>query len=137
MKDSHGVTLMELMVCLLIVAILYAIVYPNYGHFVRQGRRLDAMNNLLSYQMLQEKHRANNLQYAADFKVLAGAGEKKVMSANGYYQLSIGKVSASAYELFAEPKGKQKQDKDCGTFALNQNGPDFSEGYASLSCWNL
>lgn len=137
MKKMCGVTLLELMICVVIIGILTSIVYPVYIDYIRKGQRIDAMNSLLSYQLAQEKYRSHNVRYAEDFKVLVGSSTKKIASPNGYYQISMGETTAMSYRIFATPEGKQKEDITCGTFAINHNGPDFSKGYASPACWNL
>ena len=135
-RKSLGFTLIELMIVIAIVGILAAVAYPAYTDSIRKARRVDAMNNLLRYQIAQEKYRASNPNYAASVTDL-GAGASPVTSSEGYYSISIAAgADATSYLIQAAPKtGTDQVNDDCGTFDLNQDGPDFSTN-ANASCWN-
>ena len=127
---------MELMIVIAIVGILAAVAYPSYSAYVSQARRVDAMNNLLRYQIEQEKYRASNIQYAASFTILVG-GADPLPSSEGFYSLSINLPAgneATQFTITAAPAGAQVGDA-CGNFVVDQNGPNFGAG-ANAGCWN-
>ena len=134
MRKLSGFTLIELMIVIAIVGILAAVAYPSYTDSIRGARRVDAMNNLLKYQIEQEKYRASNVAYASDFINLIGAGAAGITSSEGYYNLTVDSSSATAFVLKATPTGDQSSDT-CGNFSVDQNGPNYG-GFASASCWN-
>ncbi|HEY0676084.1 MAG TPA: type IV pilin protein, partial [Immundisolibacter sp.] len=58
-------------------------------------------------------------------------------SPDGYYSqrvFPLTSVSATAYNMEAQPIGRQAGDK-CGTFAVNQSGNNVSGSYAKAACW--
>jgi len=131
-----GITLIELMVSLVIVGILTTVSVSFYGGYVQKSRRMDAVNHLLGYQLAQEKYRAHRVAYASDFKKLVGSKKANILSSEGYYTLSIENATSNTYRILAVPKGVQANDTECATFALNQNGPEYSTNYANANCWN-
>jgi len=122
------------MIVIAIVGILAAVAYPSYTDSVSAARRTDAMNNLLKYQIEQEKYRARNVAYAGDFNALLGAGPAAITSSELFYTLTIAGNTATTFTITATPAGAQVGDT-CGNFVVNQNGPDFVAG-ANATCWN-
>ena len=80
-------------------------------------------------QLLQEKWRGDNATYAALGSIWTGTASQE-----GYYTLAVTTNTASAYNVTATPTGAQASDS-CGTFALNQDGPNYSGTYADQDCW--
>jgi len=132
-RKKSGFTLIELMIVIAIVGILAAVAYPSYTDSVSQARRTDAMNNLLRFQVEQEKYRASNVQYAASFALLIG-GADPTPSSEGFYSLAINAANATSFTITATPAGAQVGDT-CGNFVVDQNGPNFGAG-ANANCWN-
>jgi len=59
-----GVTLIELMVTLVIVAILSAVAVPAYNDYVKRGRIPTATNNLSAMRVKLEQYFQDNRQYS-------------------------------------------------------------------------
>ncbi len=143
MKDRlRGFTLIELMIVMAILAILAAIAYPAYQDYIRKAKRSDAKIALVELQLAQEKLRTNCPFYAAEIQgtdaCATTAADTDVAgsttSPEQFYNLNIVSSSSSAFLATATPTGTQAGD-DCGTFAINQNGPDYSGTYAKSGCW--
>lgn len=134
-KNESGFTLIELMIAAAVVAIIAAVAFPSYQDSVRKSRRADAKASLLRVQLEQEKWRANNTGYAGSLSDL----DLSLNSTDGYYTLGIVPDSASAtgFTAIATPKiGGSQEGDNCGTFAVNQNGPiKNNAGYAGAGCW--
>lgn len=134
MKDTRrqGMTLLELMIVLAIVALLATLAYPTFaGHFQR-ARRQDAINTLYRLQLKQEQWRAQDRDYAT----LTELGWSGRLSIEGYYRLEIRSRTPGGYRIIARPLAPGPQTKDaCGAFALNQDGPLLIPGFADARCW--
>lgn len=126
---QKGFSLMELMIVLAVLAVLVVAALPTYEGFVQRSKRNDAMSSLLRVQLLQEKWRGDNTTYAALGSIWSGSASQE-----GFYNLAITSNTASTYRVTATPTGAQASDS-CGTFALNQDGPDYSGSYADQDCW--
>lgn len=135
---THGFTLIELMVVVAMIAILAALAVPAYQDFVRKARRADAKRDLTALQLAQERWRANNVAYTATLGPDPAGLKWSSITTEGYYSLDIidGDVGPNTYTITATPVSGKSQTKDsCGTFAVNQSGPDTSPGYAGEECW--
>lgn len=127
-----GWTLVELMVVLGIVAILAAVAFPGYGLVMQKVRRSDAINSLLALQLDEAAWRNKDWDYAT----LEELNRPAALSFDGYYQLQLPTRSEAAFLALAVPLDSGPQSDDsCGTFAIDQDGPVFSEGYADAACW--
>jgi type IV pilus assembly protein PilE len=129
-RASFGFTLIELMIVVVIVAILAAVAYPAFTDQVRKSRRADAKTSLEALRLEQEKWRANHRTYGAVGDVWSGTD-----SLDGYYTIAVAGNNAAGFTATATPKDDQANDS-CGTFAIDQSGPDESGDYAAITgCW--
>lgn len=103
---QKGFTLTEILIAVAISAILAVIAVSSYASKVREGRRIDAINSLLSISLAEERYRSNNSTYGTLAQVWNGV----TTSASGYYTLSISSTSATAYTLTATATGDQVKD---------------------------
>ena len=129
MKPQAGLTLIELMVSVAIVAILTTIAVPAYNQFTTVARRDDAKQALLNLANAQEQFYFTNNTYTA---VFANLGEVAI-SPQGQYTLAIPVANAIAFTLTAAPVGLQVGD---GNFQLDSVGNKTWQGLvdAAYSC---
>jgi type IV pilus assembly protein PilE len=130
-SPNQGFTLIEALVVMVIMGILAMLAVPAYLAYVQKSRREDAIASLTRLQLEQEKWRANHPSYGALADVWTGTD-----SAEGYYTLAVTGSDATGYGATAAPKAGGPQVGDaCGTFAVDQEGPDYSGTYADARCW--
>jgi type IV pilus assembly protein PilE len=128
-KKFRGITLLELMFVLVIVAILVALAYPSYVEYVRKGKRGDAQHLLLNWAVNQEIFRSNNTTYAAGNSVALPA------PTDDNYTFTATNVGVNTYTLTATATGDQVNDEArdgtaCNVLTVNQAGAK-----APAACW--
>ncbi len=137
-KASHGFSLIELMVVVIIIAILAAVGYPMYRNHVLKSRRADAKSALVQLTQLQENYYTNNnSQYATTFNDpnLKGLNEFEIIdgttlkSAEGYYLITLS--GGNTFTLTATPTEKGGQNEDsCTQFTIDSVGRKLPD-----ECW--
>lgn len=141
-RHARGFTLIETMVAVGIAGVLSSVAYPSFEGHVLRARRTDALVTLMTAQLAQERHRANNTRYGS----LAEAGLRGTSSA-GYYTLQVISNSADGYDLLASASGAQARDAACrhlrlaslGNGLVHASGADVSTANAApvnRKCWN-
>lgn len=115
MKYIQGVTLLELIVVLTIVAILAVVGFPSYQTYLVESRRTDAINALRSNQLTIENYMQQN-----GTTPTSGSITLITTSEAGYYNIAYTQVSSSSYKLVATAvSGKsQANDSGCTTITL-------------------
>nr|WP_321241731.1 type IV pilin protein [uncultured Tolumonas sp.] len=136
MKTTSGITLIELMIAVAIVAILAGIAFPSYMQYVRTSHRTEATSSLIRISNLEESYYLDNNQYGSLMNLgLTATSSAIYTSENGYYSITIVTPTTSTYTLTATARGSQASDSDCTAFSLTQNGTKSSTGTGS-NCWN-
>lgn len=133
MKTQKGFTIVELIIAVLIIAILAALAIAIYTLQVKQGRRADGVNALISMSLAEEQYRMTNLQYGTLAQVWSGV----TASTGGYYTLAISGVSGTGYTLTATAQGAQAGDTEgstsCATLQLTMSSGTLTRTPAI--CW--
>lgn len=142
-----GITLIELMIVVAIIAIIGAIAYPTYQDQVRKSRRTEAKSLLLEAATRQEQifsATAPN-SFAPSMTALGYASDAQPTE-SGFYTVSVSAVSpagcsiggtpCTAFTLTATPQGGQAGDR-CGSFTLNELGVRGVSGgsLGVADCW--
>ena len=133
--NTHGFTLIELMITVAIVGILASIAYPSYQDSVMKSRRADATGALLGFANAMERRFTETNSYCnaggVDGADTCGDGTNDTGSPSiyattspvdggtPYYNLTINAVSPSTYTLRATPTGAQAGD---GVLQITQTG---------------
>ena len=133
LMKSSGLTLIELMVVVAVMAVMAAVGIPLYNDQVQKSRRYDAQGVLMSLANQLEQHRAYqpNVGYSGfvlnDYSELWGP-------LNGSYLFSVTLYSTAApfdYDLTAAPAGPQTGDR-CGSLSMDELG---GKSAGEANCW--
>jgi type IV pilus assembly protein PilE len=136
----RGVTLIELMVVVTVVAILAAIAVPSYRRYVLRAQRNEATRALLRVQTAQEKYFLQNNRYSADLGGAPPGGlGLAVTTESGTYRLEFSASATTTYRAVATAIAGQRDDADCAIFAIDQGGvreaQDRSGANTREQCW--
>ena len=125
---AAGVTLVEIMVVVGIVALLTAVAVPSYRQYTTRAHRTEAMAALLRLATNQERFYLQSNQYSLDPDAL---GFPAGLSEQGVYMLEIGTDAGVTLDWFATarptPGGgrngiDQTPDTECTSFTLTSAG---------------
>lgn len=128
LKKERGFSLFELLIVLTIIAILSAVIYPNYTRTLIKTRRTEAKIALLQIADRMEHYYFNNhYSYANVSFAKLGVKEK---TDNNFYTLSL-KSTNHTYELTATATFS---DPECYRLILNERGKKTSANHMR-GCW--
>lgn len=129
-----GVTLIELMIAVAIVAIISAIAYPSYQSHIQRTRRATATACLLELAQQMERRLTTSMAYDSD-ATLPSVGCAPPLAAHYNFGFAANEPTSTTYKVTAAPTGAQAGDS-CGTLQLNQLGVKSVSGTATMdSCW--
>lgn len=109
LKYNFGVTMIELVVVLSIIALLAAVGLPSYQTYLVESRRSDAINALQNNQLIVE-----NYMQANGVTPTSGQVTLLTVSAAGFYDLTYNQVDSSNYKIIATAKSTKSQNNDTG-----------------------
>lgn len=133
MKGGRGITLIELCLVVVIIALLAAIAYPSYTRLVVKSHRVEATEALMTLATKQELYFSEFRRYSDSLEEL---GVQLPQTTSGRYQLSLQlQNEGMGYLLLAEAIGLQSQDTECRSFSLNQIGQRNTAVPYTDSCW--
>ncbi|MGQ0835565.1 MAG: type IV pilin protein [Gammaproteobacteria bacterium] len=137
-KRARGVTLIELMIVIVVVAILASIAVPSYRNYILRTNRTEGRAALLRVQVAQEKFFLQNNTYTLNLTAAppAGLGVGNT-TPEGHFGITVvagaGGITTS-YLATATAAGGQMQDTvACRVLTINDQGvrtPAESSG-----CW--
>ena len=144
-RRQFGITLIELMVVVAIIAIISAFAYPSYQRYVIKAKRTVAQNALLQIADRQQQFFMDNKRFTADLTDLGFLADPHVVDDDGnttvagdaqaVYSLSLSNVTATTWTITAAPlNGQLTRDTYCGSLSITQAGTKGKSG-ASDNCW--
>lgn len=129
-RGERGVTLVELLLVVAIVAILGTIAIANYRSYSLRANRVEAKSTLLNIQTAQEKYYLNANKYGT----LADLNQKATTE-RGLYTVQMNvDADGEGYTATATAAGSQVADKDCTVFSITQTG-QRDPPLATSPCW--
>ena len=142
---QHGVTLLELMIVVAIVAIISAFAFPSYMQYVVNTKRTVATSALLQIADRQQQFFMDNKQFTNDLTNLGFAANPLVLADDGndtaagdadaVYSISLSNVAATTYTITAAPlHGQASRDTYCANLTLDQSGARGNSAGGG-DCW--
>ena len=135
---QRGLTLIELMVVVAVLAILSAVAYPLYTNQVQKSRRADAKVALQTIALAQERFFTINGEYAANLSTLQVSPEiQGGASDEGYYTITLTRSGTDneQFSVTAETTGPQADDTDCEEFTIDNRGVKTATDGGGTNCW--
>lgn len=135
-----GVTLIELLIVVMIIAVLAAIAVPTYSSYIGRTRRVAAEGCLMQLSSFMERYYTTNLNYAQDTTGTAITLPtldcmQASQTGNDYAYAFASQPTGNTYILQATPKPTQQtRDAKCGTLTVSQTGTRTASGTAT-DCW--
>ena len=135
---QSGLTLVELMVTVAVLAILATVAYPLYTTQAQKARRADAKMALETIAMAEERFYTVNGSYTDDLAqlqmptALQGGNSEK-----GYYGLAVEHPGGDvlAFTVTATAQDAQADDGKCATFTIDHVGAKDATGDDPAKCW--
>lgn len=142
---QRGLSLIELMVVVAIVAIISAFAFPSYQRYVIKAKRTVAQNVLLQVADRQQQFFMDNKSFAADMTNLGFPADPYIVGDDGestvagdseaVYSLSLSNVTATTWTATAAPlHGQLSRDTYCGSLSVTHAAAKGKTG-ASDDCW--
>jgi len=127
----RGMTLIELLIVLAVVAILLTLALPGYSSHMLRVHRTEAISMLLKASMCQERIYAGHGRYDTN----------RCMPDSEHQRYKIiytpANTQQQSYIALARPLGPQLADP-CGSLLVDQNGARTISGtdISAAKCWN-
>ncbi len=139
LSSNLGVTLVELLVVILIIAALGLIAVPSYRQYSIRAQRTEAKTALLQIAANQERFYLQNNTYSTDLTVL---GFPLGTSENGVYTLNVPLADTITYQATAAPtpgggvNGRSMTaDAECSLFGIDAQGLKTATPDPNTRCW--
>ena len=140
-----GVTLIELMVVVAIVAAIFAFAFPSYERYIVRAKRAVGQNVLMQVADRQQQFFMDNKRFAADLTNLGFTANPFIVDDDGastvigdvdaVYSVALSNVTATTWAATATPlNGQLSRDTSCGNLTINQAGAKGKSG-AGDNCW--
>ena len=144
-SSQKGMTLIEIMIVVLILAIIASIAFPSYTAFVTKSKRSAGQSILMQVADRQQQFFMDNKRYAANLTSLGYAADPFAIDdqgnvvapgdADSIYQVSMNNLSAVTYTAVAAPANMHAtRDTECGSLSLTHAGAK-SASTGSMNCW--
>ena len=143
---QRGITLIEMLIVMIIIALIASFAYPSYMNFVVDTKRTAATSVLVQVADRQQQFFMDNKRFTNDLTDLGFANNPLVIGDDGsvmasaadaasVYTVALSNVAATTFTVTATPLHAQaSRDGDCGSLTLNQAQLKGSSA-GGTDCW--
>lgn len=132
-RHMRGVTLLELMIVTVVIAILASIAYPNYREFVARAKRNEAKAALLQIAQNQERFYLQNNTYTTDLTQLGFPSGCPFITDTESYSICVTAADANDFTAVATYQKPDAEAAKCLTFNIDGRGGKTS--LPDTDCW--
>ena len=132
-RQMRGITLIELMIVIVVLALLVAIGYPNYRQFAARAKRTEAKAALLMIAQNQERFYLQNNTYTTDMSQLGFANAGCNITDSDSYSVCVTAADANDFTATATYQNADAEAGRCQTFNIDGRGGKTSAPLAD--CW--
>jgi type IV pilus assembly protein PilE len=131
---QSGVSLIELLVVVTIVAILASIAIPSYQRHVMRTNRAAARACIMEYSQFMERYYTSNMTYVGAAPVLNCSTDSGFAAK---YTMGLANLGLRTYTINAVPIGAQfTRDTQCRTLSLTHANQRLESGSGTpADCW--
>jgi type IV pilus assembly protein PilE len=140
-RQQRGMTLVEILIVTVIVAVLAAVALPSYWNQVQKSRRSEAKSALTQVSSMLQQLRTEQNRFSTDLTDVGFPNAGWNDTENGYYEFSVmaataGCPIASCFVVQVRPKAGGPQADDPWSYRLLSNGQkQRSDGGAWVNDW--
>ncbi|MDQ1831539.1 type IV pilin protein [Massilia scottii] len=131
-RPAKGFTLVELMICVVVVGVLSAVALPAYKKSVQKGQRSVAKGVLLENAQFLEKYATDKFSYTGGKLSSAISPKDVAVGAVRYNITNVIGADGSTFVLKATPVAAQADD-ECGVLSLSNTGVQTAA--KTTDCW--
>ena len=128
-----GITLIELMIVVVIVAVLAAIAVPNFREFSARATRNEAKAALLQVATNQERVYLESNSYTTDMTRLGFTKAGCNNTESGAYEVCVTAADADSFNAVATYRKADAEASKCLTFQIDGRGTTTSGPHSD--CW--
>lgn len=134
---SRGFTLLELLVCMALAALLVAVALPSWHGLVLRVQRSDATAALYALAGAQERYRLAHGRYADAAAPAPPVGLGLSSSQRGWYELRVESADATRFTASARASAGSPQAADtaCRILTIDESGARGSTPAPAEECW--
>lgn len=131
---ERGITMIELMIVVVVIAVLSAFAIPAYTEYLKKGYRADARAVMLETAHFMQRYYSVNNTYAGGNVQLPNNLRVSPAQGSPRYMIRVDENGVNGFTVSATPDNSMAGDR-CGTLTLTETGQRDASGTSEPGCW--